>query len=863
MRGRSAFLLLLFASVVSVHADERIDFASQIKPLLSDRCYACHGPDAANRAAELRLDLPDEARKPLASDGAAHAIVPGAPDQSVLLQRVFADDPDLVMPPPDSRLSLTANEKELLKRWIEQGAEWQLHWAFVAPQKAALPSVKLPNWCRNEIDHFVLSRMETAGLSPAAPTDRARLLRRATFDLTGLPPTITELDSFLADDSPQAFEKVVDRLLAAPQFGERMAADWMDVSRYSDTYGYQVDRDRFVWPWRDWVIDAFNRNLPADQFIIQQLAGDLLPDADRNMILATTFNRLHPQKVEGGSVPEEFRNEYVCDRIQTVGTAFLGLTLECCKCHDHKYDPISQREFYQLYSWFNNIDEAGLYSFFTNSVPTPTLQLTTPEEERSLQAAQQEINRTEQQLAAQMDLLRQQDLQQLLAEANPVLPAPNNPESETALIPGQVAALSFEDGSFGANRIVDGRDGHAVELTGDHEIDVKAGNFSRWQPFTVSLWTKIPHHFERAVVFHRSRAWTDAGSRGYELLIEDGCLSAALIHFWPGNAIRVRSVQPVTTEEWVHITVTWDGSLHAAGLQLWLNGRPLETEVVRDNLYKEITGGGGDTIQIGARFRDHGYSGGLVDDFQVYDRQLTSLEIRQLFDGRSLLDAVKQVTAADAGAVEKVSAEERRELIAWLLATRSEKVRQGQAELKDRREKLASLQNATQEIMVMREMPQPRETHVLLRGAYDKPGDPVTANVPAVFPPLASDQPRNRLGLALWLTSRENPLTARVTVNRLWQQCFGNGIVRTPEDFGSQGAAPTHPQLLDWLAVDFQEHGWDVKRLLKMMMMSAAYQQKATASPQADKSDPENLWLSHATVYRLSAEMIRDNALAV
>ncbi|MCA9059617.1 MAG: DUF1549 domain-containing protein, partial [Planctomycetaceae bacterium] len=351
MRGRSAFLLLLFASVVSVHADERIDFASQIKPLLSDRCYTCHGPDAANRAAELRLDLPDEARKPLASDGAAHAIVPGAPDQSVLLQRVFADDPDLVMPPPDSRLSLTANEKELLKRWIEQGAEWQLHWAFVAPQKAALPSVKLPNWCRNEIDHFVLSRMETAGLSPAAPTDRARLLRRATFDLTGLPPTITELDSFLADDSPQAFEKVVDRLLAAPQFGERMAADWMDVSRYSDTYGYQVDRDRFVWPWRDWVIDAFNSDKPYDRFVIEQLAGDELPDSDESTVIATGMLRLGTWDDEPNDI-EEYQYDRLEDLVHATSTAFLGLTVKCARCHDHKFDPIPQTDYYRVAAAF-------------------------------------------------------------------------------------------------------------------------------------------------------------------------------------------------------------------------------------------------------------------------------------------------------------------------------------------------------------------------------------------------------------------------------------------------------------------------------------------------------------------------------
>lgn len=837
---------LIFGSAAVAEASDAPDFRQTIKPLLSDRCFLCHGPDAENRQAGLRLDSAEGLSAPLESDETRQAVVPGQPEHSVLVERILSDDSDLMMPPADSGLKLSVSEKKQLVDWIRAGAEWKQHWAFAPVERPAVPQVENAAWCRNEIDSFIQRKQQQQGLSPNPEAAKERLLRRVTFDLTGLPPTLEELDAFLQDESENAYETVVDRLLQSRHYGERMAADWLDVARYSDTYGYQVDRDRFVWPWRDWVVRAFNQNMPYDQFITEQLAGDLIPDASRDQRLATTFNRLHPQKVEGGSVPEEFRVEYVADRAQTVGTAFLGLTFECCRCHDHKYDPLTQKEYYQFFSFFNNIDEAGLYSYFTSSVPTPTLKLPTPEQEQQLDAFAGDVATAE----AALDEYRQKVSQpagqrpviaQLLETREQRLSDPN------ALIPGQVKHLDFETGSHGANQMVESDRGRAVRLTGDHGIDTKVGNFKRWQPFSVATWLNSPRTFERSVIFHRSRAWTDAASRGYELLIEDGRLSAAFIHFWPGNAIRIRTVEPIPTNTWLHVAMTWDGSSHAAGLKLWINGQPTESEVVRDHLDKNITGGGGDTITIGQRFRDIGFKQGMVDDFRVFNRKLTGPEIAHLHDGVTLTNQLN--TSPDT-------------LVDYALATADEHYQKLQNDLQQARQKLCSLQDSLQEIMAMKELPTARPAFRLDRGAYDAPAERVSAEVPRSLPPMPADLPRNRLGLARWLTSSEQPLTARVTVNRFWQMCFGNGLVRTPEDFGSQGQLPTHPELLDWMADDFRRHNWNVKRLLKQIVTSATYRQSSDTSAEKLQRDPENIYLSYTAVYRLSAEMLRDNALA-
>lgn len=840
-------LALLVSLAASLAADEPVDFGAQIKPLLSDRCFLCHGPDAETRQADLRLDSEKGLTAPLASDEALRAVVPGKPDQSQLVARILSSDPDVQMPPPDSGLKLSDAEKRRLTQWVKEGANWEGHWAFEPIISPEPPAVRNNEWIRNNIDRFVVARQEAAGLAQNSAASKERLLRRVTFDLTGLPPSLEEIDAFLADDSSNAFEKVVDRLLASEHFGERMAAQWLDVARYSDTYGYQVDRDRYVWPWRDWVVEAFNGNMPHNRFITEQLAGDMLPEATREQRLATTFNRLHPQKVEGGSVPEEFRVEYVADRTQTMATAFMGLTLECCRCHDHKYDPISQKEYYQLFSYFNTIDEAGLYSYFTNSVPTPTLRLPNEGQQKQLHDAAKQVAEAEKALAARLtELSGNADLLvQLKAASSERIADP------LKLIPGQVDHQSYDSGGVGGNRLVESPRGSAVQLTGDHGVGLKVGNFPRYQPFSISLWIKTETRFERCVVLHRSRAWTDSASRGYELLIEDGRLSAALIHFWPGNAVRVRTVDEVPLGEWAHVTITWDGSSAASGLKLWFNGQPAPTSVIQDKLYKNITGSGGDNITIGQRFRDRGFKGGLVDELRVYNRELTAPEIAHLGEAQSFGDRLKGELKSDAG------------LTRYAAATLDEEYGKRLAALQSARQAYCKLQDGLPEIMVMEESQFPRQAWLLTRGDYNKREEKVASETPAFLPPRTAAEPGNRLGLARWLTSDVHPLTARVAVNRFWQICFANGLVRTPEDFGSQGQAPTHPALLDWLASDFRSHGWDVKRLMKQLVMSATYQQQSVVSTEVREMDPENKLLTRAPVVRLTAEMLRDNALAV
>ncbi len=842
------------ASTQESGANAPVDFNRHVKPILSDRCFLCHGPDKARRKSDLRLDT---------EEGSRAVIEAGKPQDSELITRIFADDDDR-MPPADSKLSLTDSEKQTLKRWIAEGARWEQHWAFVAPRKPVPAKTRDAQWATNEIDQFVLVGLEEAHLSPAPPTTREKLLRRATFDLTGLPPTLDELDAFVADQSADAYEKIVDRLLDSPRYGERMTSDWLDVARYSDTYGYQVDRDRFVWPWRDWVVRSFNQNLPYDQFITEQLAGDLLPNATDDQILATTFNRLHPQKVEGGSVEEEFRVEYVADRSQTVGMAFMGLTVECARCHDHKYDPLSQKEYYQLFAYFNNIDESGLYSYFdAGAVPTPTLLLTDENKKaeraklsKRLQAAEERARsffiaqRPEPEEAAVGETespfklwLRQTDQRRKLAEA------------ETG---GLVLAVDFATTSNSNNELVDGPHGlKALKLTGDDEVHIDAGSFRRDQPFTIATRIKIPDDHQlsrRAVILHRSRAWTDSASRGFQWLIEDGRLSASLIHFWPGDAISVRTKKRVSTEQWQHVAMVYDGSSQADGIQIFIDGQPVEIEIVRDNLQKTINGSGIDRLVIGARFRDIGFKNGQLADLRVFNRQLSRLEVSRLVDEQYFNTVLAQ-------SADRLDDPGERLLQEYYLLNVDQDYAALQQEVLANRKTLNEFTDRLQEIMVMREMPEPRPTFVLHRGAYDSPGDPVESATPAVFPGLPEGSPNNRLGLANWLTAPSHPLTARVAVNHYWQLCFGEGLVRTPEDFGSQGQPPTHPELLDWLAVDFQEHGWDLKRLLKQMVMSSTYRQSTAASAELSKFDPDNRWLARAPTYRLPAEMIRDNVL--
>jgi hypothetical protein len=841
-------------------SSERVSFNHQIRPLLSDRCFRCHGPDANARKAKLRLDTPEGAHRAL--DDGWFVIKPGDPSRSFLVEKIFETDPDEMMPPPESHLSLSADERQLLVRWIEQGAEYEAHWAFVPVPAAA--SLLPPGVTGHPIDALVRPGLAGDGLDLQPPADPAVLLRRLAFNLTGLPPTTAEIDAFLADSRPGAYERAVDRYLAAPAYGERMAMDWLDLARYADTYGYQADVERDMSPWRDWVIRAFNQNLPYDRFLTWQLAGDLLPDATDEQRLATAFNRLHRQTNEGGSIEEEFRQEYVSDRVHTFGTAMLGLTLECARCHDHKFDPISQRDYYALGAFFNSIDESGLYSHFTNATPTPAMPLWPAGARDRHQAVQARIAALESRIA------------EIARDAGPGFAAWRG--SANVALPAPVAHLDFasaptpapEGDKDRSPRLADRVAPTAARLHDDPEpvadtarlagasgvyafdgdnavVHHGAPIFRRTDPFSIAIRLRPTERQERAVILHQSRAWTDAGSRGYEIVLDRGRPTFALSHFWPGNAVAVRATEPLPLDRWSTLTATYDGSSRAAGLRLYVDGVAIATETIRDRLTRDIDyrkAWGDNTDQqppltIGARFRDSGFKHGLIDDLRIFDVTLTAAEVRGTLAGLPDDEARAHYAA-------RVVPAHRRTL----------------AELRALRRQEDAIVSGVPEIMVMEELPAPRPAHLLARGAYDAAQARVPRATPAGLLAFPADAPRDRLGLARWLTDRRHPLTARVAANRVWRMHFGRGLVATPEDFGSQGRLPSHPELLDWLAATLMESGWDVKALHRLIVTSATFRQSSRAPAALVARDPENARLARGPSQRLLAEQVRDSALA-
>ena len=778
---------LLVAPAIGQEA--RVDFAAEVRPLLSDRCFPCHGPGLADPAAGLRLDQRSSAVDEL---GFA-AIVPGDAEASELFSRLQHADPERRMPPVSSKLELEEREVALLRRWIQEGAPYGEHWSFTRPERAARPASHGNEWARDELDRFILGGLESRGLTPAPEAAPATLLRRVYLDLTGLPPTLVELDAFLADDRPDRLERTVDQLLGSDAHAEHLTAHWLDVARYADTFGYQSDVDTHLWPWRDWVIDSFRENLPYDRFLTEQLAGDLLPDADESSRLATAFNRLHRQTNEGGSVEEEFRVEYVCDRVETMAGAFLGLTVGCARCHDHKFDPITQRDYFGLFALFDDIDESGLYSHFTNATPTPTLELPTEVQAR-----------------------RTIELEQKVAIAMTGARGESIPWREVLTTNFENAG---EEGSpvelRGGAQLVEHEAGRSIELDGENSVVFPGvGVFRRADPFRIKLELRSPAAFERAVVLHRTKSWTDSGSRGYQLLIEEGRLMFALVHFWPGDAAAVRTLAPLPMDQWTTVELRYDGSSLAAGMEIWLDGEPAPLEVIRDHLTRTIRGGSIEHLTIGSRFRDRGFKGG----------------------------AVRSITVMD---------------LAPELPHATNTLRAARAVLNDHRDRI-------RQIMTMRESPAlpaaQRTAHVLGRGLYSDRREAVEPATPAFLPALLERPVTSRLDLARWLTHPDHPLTARVHVDRLWRLTMGQGLVPSPEDLGSQSRPPVQGQLLDTLARDLIESGWDSRALLRRMVLSATYRQTAD-HPESLAADPNNDLLGRASTRRFAAEVIRDAAL--
>ncbi len=839
---------------------EKLDFNIHVKPILSDRCYACHGPDQAKREAGLRLDEAQAAYASLPDHPDKVAITPKNLRKSEAFHRIVSSDPERMMPPPTSELHLNARDKAILIRWMQEGAVYQPHWAFTPPRLPQIPSVQDHEWPRNEIDQFILKKIEEQALTVSDQADPEILRRRLSLDLTGLPPD--EILSPWTSDTKvtdEQYEAWVDQLLSSPHFGERMATDWMDVSRFADTHGYTVDRYRDMSPWRDWVIKAFNENMPFDQFITWQLAGDLLPNATDESILATGFNRNHQQNMEGGIVPEEFRVEYVADRTNTLGTAFMGMTLECARCHDHKYDPISQKNYYQLFSFFNNVQEAGQISW-DNAMPVPTLLLKSERTDSLLALQTKAVEKRQAELAA----YDQSSLEEFAAwfqaksqeEIEIEIPLQAHFDFDGNQIqnkrpPYQVGVMKQQHvkGEIKAN-LVEGKWGKGLRLDGDAWLDMgPTGIFDRATPFSISLWVNIPEGLENGVVFHKGIGAALYNFRGYHLALKDNRFEILMARTEPYNAIIEYSAK-VPRDQWIHLTLTYDGSSTAQGLRFFLNGEEQSTEVTSDHLYKSILfdlpkpqepG-----LQIGARWRGIGAAGTIIDDIKVFEGQLSQLEVKKL-----ALDTLPNPTSKETNLYQ--------EFYQFNHSPKRQVLLKG---LESERRLYNHIMDTIKEIMVIREMDKPRATFILDRGLYDSPADQVFPNTPEQLLPFAAELPKNRLGLAKWLLDPAHPTTARVLVNRIWQQFFGKGLVATAEDFGNQGQLPSHPALLDWLAIQFRDSGWDMKALIKLIVMSSTYRQSSKASAIQREKDPENTFLSSGPSMRLTAEMLRDNALA-
>lgn len=855
------------------HTPEKVDFNYHIKPILSDKCFACHGPDANNQKSDLRLDTPEHAYRALGEEQ-IHAVVPKHPEKSSLITRILSKDAAEIMPPPEFKLTLTNEEKALLIKWIEQGAEYKPHWSFIKPKKNKPPKTKYASWAKNDIDHYIAKNLERHDLQPAEQATKEALIRRVSFSLTGLPPSLEAIDAFVNDKDPKAYERLVDQLLASPAYGERMAANWMDVARYADSDGYLDDKHRDFSPYRDWVIKAFNKNLSYKEFVSLQLAGDLLPNANVETVLPTAFNRLHKKNSEAGIVYEEFRAEYVADRTATMSKAFLGLTVECARCHDHKYDPITQKDHYKLSAFFNSTNEIGTAIYGPDQTPGPSLLLTDKAQreviaflERDIDVATKKLKMIMKTGAANFDTWSHQDTSALMEDIKQSvassLVAHYNFDTFTSngknkySIPSKngIKAASTNDPV-----IKEGHSGKGLFLDDytNFKLPKKVGWFDHTDPFSVSLSIFPDTVHEDVMVFNHCED-IRVGFKGYSLHLENNHLKFMIAHSWPTNAIQVISKSPLSEKEWANVTITYDGSGKAEGVQLYKNGEHLPTEIEINNLYKSILFKpnihtyGFHGFQIGRRDGMKSFVDGGVDNLKIFNTSLSAVEVAYLKDAKKLNAILKnREESAHKKLLEdfyfnKLHVPHTRQKIA----------------LQDLKEELTAHVDSIPEIMVLGDLPEPRPTFVLDRGQYDAPTEEVFPGVPETILPFKDDLPKNRLGLTQWLFDAENPLTARVFVNRIWQMHFGTGIVATADDFGSQGSLPTHPELLDALAVFFMESGWDIKALHKKIVMSATYKQSSKANDELLERDADNLLLARGPSFRLPAEMIRDNVLSI
>ena len=855
---------------------EKVDFNYHVKPILSDRCYSCHGPDEKSRRAGLRLDLEKTAFMQLSSGKTA--IDAGSISGSEMAHRILSNDPDEVMPTPESNLSLTTTEKAILLKWIEQGAEWKEHWSFLPVQDM---SNTLSKNFKNPIDYFVSKKLQTQGMDFSAISSKEKLIRRLYFDLTGLPPSIDEVESFVNSNDKNAYLNIVNKLLDSDEYAERLTMDWLDVSRYADSHGLHADGIRTMWPWRDWVINAFKNNTPYDEFVSVQLSGDMRENASKGEILATAFNRNNPMTAEGGVIDEEWRLNYVFDRTETLGTAVMGLTLMCAKCHDHKFDPISQKDYYQLSAFFNQTREIGMTG--DDGDFGPLLFLPDEETELKLNKIKSAIHLKEKELDTKISELSSfySYVDNLSKYKSRSIPRKNLIEkvSFDKIRKQRVTSddkILIVQGSFGreTDYIIDNsRDvtsyhnqklkkgivGNALEFDGSNQVFLeKVPNFEWTEPFSAAFWFKTP---KRKKGFTQSLLTTTGGKnswwRGWDLTLDDkNHLNLRLISSLPGDAIHVKSTDSLTVNNWHHIAFSYDGSGNSAGINLFLNGEKINEKLIYNNLKKSIlpVSSSGiylqeQALKIGASgdfsSGDNGWVEGLFDELFVFNKSISSYELKNLYNTYN----IKEKVLDDKDKVDH-------------LVYNDLSIKKIKNQIRNLKKQWLKNISDVKTVMVMEEMKEKRKSFLYDRGSYQLPSYEVKADVPSKLPKMTSEMPKNRLGLSKWIFDKKNPLTARVAVNRYWQMIFGRGIVNTPGDFGVQGQLPSHPDLLEYLSNYFMEKEWDIRDLLRLMVTSHTYMQSSKPSQRQVEIDPDNILLSRSNSYRLPAEMIRDNALA-
>ncbi|GIW92885.1 MAG: hypothetical protein KatS3mg110_0926 [Pirellulaceae bacterium] len=831
----------------------KLEYNRHVRPILAENCFPCHGPDSAARKADLRLDQRDAAIE-------MGAIVPGRPSESELVRRILSDDPDYRMPPSVTKKTLTDEQKTLLQKWIAQGAEYQPHWSLIPPFRPELPQVKQSDWVRNPIDAFILARLEAEGLQPAPEADRYTLVRRVSLDLTGLPPDPELVEAFVNDPSPRAYENLVDRLLKSPAWGEHRARYWLDYARYADTHGIHFDNYREIWAYRDWLISAFNRNMPFDQFTIENLAGDLLPNPTLDQLIASGFNRCNITTNEGGVIPEEYLVLYTRDRTETTAQVWLGLTAGCAVCHSHKFDPLTQREFYEMAAFFNNTTQGAMDGNIKDTPPVVVVPM--DEDRQRWDELAGEIPRVQAELAERKGQARQ-PFDEWLATAKPEQVLERVPRDKLYLHAGfnegngQMAQVAIEgklvpvalseSARWQAGPTGDG----ALELQGAACVLPEVGDFEGDEPFSVAAWIKLQANDSSGALC--ARMDDTQAYRGWDFWVQRRQVGMHIIHRWPENAIKVVTKKQIPANRWTHVAISYDGSRKAAGIKIYVNGEPQEVNVEADRLSETIRTEV--PFKVGQRHSGQGLSAAGLQDLRIYRRAIGTADA-------SGLAKMTRFAAIVSKPADQRKESEVEELFDWWVATFDEPFRQIQQRLASLEREKAAIRSRATVAHVMQEKPTPPEAYVLFRGEYDKRRERVEPDTPDMLPPMPPDLPRNRLGFAKWLLLPEHPLTARVTVNRFWQEVFGTGLVRTSGDFGVAGELPSHPELLDWLAVEFRESGWNIQHMYRLMVTSATYRQAAVVTPEKLQKDPENRLLSRGPRFRMDAEMVRDYALA-